>query len=238
MTGRPRALSAQMVGRRSADIARGVPTRGAPRGREHVRRALVVEATAGRTSRLSACTGQELWAVWGLCDLVEAGVVRLVLGDDRVTVLRPDGTTSYAYADLTDSPPPTTTGDAPGSLFDLGQQAVDRPAARVTDGATPWAAARSLDPERVGQQCFAALRVIARYGDEGTTVHTVATALGRESGRVARRVTDLVERGLAEPTGDERRVATGRLQRVVRATPAGHRLVARYGGHGGEQEAS
>lgn len=178
----------------------------------------------------------ELWAIWGLLDLVEAGVVRLVLGADRITVIRPDDTLSYPYSDL-NGPPPPSGQPAPTSLWDLGQQAVARPAARSTDGPTPWAAARALDAAKVGRQCLDALRVIARHGDAGTTVHTVATALGRESGRVSRRVTDLVERGLAEPTGDECRVATGRLQRVVRATTAGHRLVARHGGHG-RQEAS
>ncbi len=109
------------------------------------------------------------------------------------------------------------------TLFDVPPP----PRARATDAPTSHAAARSLDPDKVGRQMLAALAVIARAGDTGATNGEVADTLGRDRGNTARRVTDLLAAGLAEPTGDVRRAATGRLQRVVRATDTGRRALER-----------
>lgn len=224
MNGRPRAIGASDVARYARGALRLVPG-DRPRGSTSLwPRVVIAAATNGDVLRLTGAGAAAWWAMWQLVTDMLTGTVSAVSDLDGVTFMRQGrDPVEVRWADVREDGP---TGE-PQSVLHLGQQAVESPTARTTDPAPSWAAARSLDPAKVGQQCFDALRVVARFGDTGTTAYTVATTLGRESGRVARRLTDLVQRGLVEPTGDDRLVPTGRHQRIVRATPAGLRLIER-----------
>lgn len=89
---------------------------------------------------------------------------------------------------------------------------------RDTDPDTSAEAAQSVDlPNRQAE----VLRALARLGE--ATPHEISVWLAgqqmyRPENTVARRLGDLHDRGLAEPTGDKRRGSSFRFQQVWRAT--------------------
>ena len=103
-----------------------------------------------------------------------------------------------------------------GQLFDP-----DQPTARTTD---PTTAAPGLDVLGRNRHCAEVLVIIAAAGERGATcadilAHLPATA---DRGNVARRVTDLRQRGLITRDGTTRIARTGgRPQQVNRITAEG-----------------
>jgi hypothetical protein len=211
---RPRALGVKQVAIEQQRLARLVPSRGIDRGQDRIRKSMTLVGTGRQHRSLTDCSGDDLWRIWHLLERIEAGVVKLVAGHTGVLYQYSRGRSETVRWEEVDDPPGST---AAPSLFDTS------PAARVTDPPTSWAADHEVrsDTVKLGRQLTDALRVIAQAGEHGTTTFAVAAELSRESGRTARRITDLKQAGLVEETGEEIRVETGRLQRVVRATRAG-----------------
>lgn len=119
---------------------------------------------------------------------------------------------------LFDAPAPT------GTAVDLSERAaaiarsadrrrVAQPA-RPTDPGTSWAAARSLDPVKVGEQVARAVEVVAAAACEGATCADVVAATGADRGCTARRLTDARDAGLIVDSGQRRRAPSGRWQVV------------------------
>ena len=94
--------------------------------------------------------------------------------------------------------------------------------ARSTDPATSRAAAESLDPKnqlRVFEDVF------LRAYPEGLTAEQAAlrTPYGTSNGNYTKRVSDLINQGRVEPTGETRPGSSGRKQRVLRYVPEANR---------------
>lgn len=101
----------------------------------------------------------------------------------------------------------------------------DLPAARTTDPPTSHAAARSLDPRRVGRQVQDVVLVVAN-SPSGAICAEIAERLGRDRGCVARRCTDAVRHGYLRVDGT-RPGPSGREQMNFRATALGQTIAAR-----------
>lgn len=89
--------------------------------------------------------------------------------------------------------------------------------ARTTDPSTSKAAAASLDVRSQLTKYEEAFRYAYTNG-QGLTAEEAAHAsgLGTDGGNYTKRVSDLINRGIIEPTGETRRGSSGRKQRVLK----------------------
>jgi hypothetical protein len=108
-----------------------------------------------------------------------------------------------------------TAGPVQPSLFDrprIGHAGQEPPRHRSRDPETSRAAASSLDPGRLRAQCRDVLDVLRRAGCQGATRDEVFDALDWRGDRsvLSRRITDLVQGGLALDIGRTRTGVSGR----------------------------
>ncbi len=94
------------------------------------------------------------------------------------------------------------------------------PNVRPSDPQTSKDAAESMKPALSTQRRSVLSYVIAK-GSDGATAYEIAVSLGAQQNVISRRLTDLVQLGLAEPNGRLRPGATGRNGLVFVVTPKG-----------------